>query len=783
MGSKAILENKSSLSNLISPVSPPTSACSSSDFSGFHLPPATTRIYPYSNFVGKNNTKFKQRRNRNGNNSSQHGLLSAFFWFALGTFISVLVIFIATQTLVLDLTSSSTKKHLCEQQPQGQEDNNLTDSASNGDKCFRVECLKAASRIMHRMDQTQQPCDDFYQFSCGRFIAHNEIPDDSFQRSTLQEMQESILVDIKKLIDQPGSANENIAIQKARQLYTSCMHNSFRTSHFTDYKHLPIYQVLNADGIGFWPILEGSNWNKSEYSLERLLAQLISHQVQSIFEIYVTPDDVDSSQYLLQFYKGEPAMEKAFFLNSTNPDYMKYFRSYKRLLLESILILSQGSPTVSSDVDAILDFETKFAKLSQDSRCHFDGFNLDSTEDETNGRITIAEMKAKVQNIDWRLLVQNTFDVLNIERNVTDEMYVYFHCTEFFPKLVALVNQTDSRTVTNYLVWRFVFRYMPFLGNKFLQIWSEFMKDVPDTNEEKLYLSRWKYCANIVNDGFGLTVAYLYVQENYKKSTEMKIKEMISYLKRAFEKIIVEQAWLDSRFKQDVIDKLQNMGSKIGIPSFILEEKALEHEYEGLDFNETYFLMNILKLRRYEVSKEIRKVNRPVDKDRDWLVQPMVANAFHNPTANEIVIPLGILRYPMFEENYPMYLNFANLGIVISHEITHGFDHQGRHYDRDGNFTSSWWPDEVISAFKTQAICFADQYAKFEMPMVNTNVDGNETLADNVCDNSALRVAFLAYQLWVQDHGVEPSLPGVNFTIPQIFYISYGQVSTQLICK
>lgn len=197
MGSKAILENKSSLSNLISPVSPPTSACSSSDFSGFHLPPATTRIYPYSNFVGKNNTKFKQRRNRNGNNSSQHGLLSAFFWFALGTFISVLVIFIATQTLVLDLTSSSTKKHLCEQQPQGQEDNNLTDSASNGDKCFRVECLKAASRIMHRMDQTQQPCDDFYQFSCGRFIAHNEIPDDSFQRSTLQEMQESILVDIK----------------------------------------------------------------------------------------------------------------------------------------------------------------------------------------------------------------------------------------------------------------------------------------------------------------------------------------------------------------------------------------------------------------------------------------------------------------------------------------------------------------------------------------------------------------------------------------------------------
>jgi len=200
-----------------------------------------------------------------------------------------------------------------------------------------------------------------------------------------------VLPIIAELIDRPGTTNENIAIQKARQLYTSCMHNSFRTSHFTDYKYLPIYSVLSSDGIGNWPILQGSSWNNSEYSVERLLGQLFAHQVQSIFEIYVTPDEMDPTQYLLQvstykhlfvdiypytflklivlckkkFYKGEPAMEKAFFLNSTNPDYMKYFRSYKRLLLESILILSQGRPTVSSDVEAILEFETQFAKV-----CH-----------------------------------------------------------------------------------------------------------------------------------------------------------------------------------------------------------------------------------------------------------------------------------------------------------------------------------------------------------------------------------------------------------------------------
>lgn len=101
----------------------------------------------------------------------------------------------------------------------------------------------------------------------------------------------------------------------------------------------------------------------------------------------------------------------------------------------------------------------------------------------------------------------------------------------------------------------------------------------------------------------------------------------------------------------------------------------------------------------------------------------------------------------------------------------------GRHYDKDGNFTTTWWPDDIVSAFKTQAICFADQYGKFEMPIVKQNVDGNETLADNVCDNAALRIAWLGYQLWMEDFGSEQKLPGVNFSISQVFYIAYSQVN------
>lgn len=199
-----MLESKSSLSKLISPVTPPTSACSSTDISGFHLPPVTTQIYPYTNFA-RNDINFRARMG--GKRVTQAGVLGAFFWFALGTFISVLLVFIATQTFEWEFSNKSSKGFVC--LPTGSRGGEslvtlgTTDPGlrvsqlEENELCITPECMKGAARIIHRMNQNVDPCDDFYQFSCGLFIAHNEIPDDSFQRSTLQEMQESILVDIK----------------------------------------------------------------------------------------------------------------------------------------------------------------------------------------------------------------------------------------------------------------------------------------------------------------------------------------------------------------------------------------------------------------------------------------------------------------------------------------------------------------------------------------------------------------------------------------------------------
>lgn len=204
MGTKSSLENKSSLSTLISPVSPPTSACSSSEFSGFHLPPAVTTIYPYSNFSGSN-TDYRTKKLKNST-CHHHGILGAFSWFALGTFVTVLAMYTAVQW---DLLQFSVNQAGASSFTDGDHEIILNNVEFGNDsikkntssflevKCMTPACLQAAARILHRIDPDQDPCEDFYLTSCGSFIAHNEIPDDSFQRSTLQEMQESILVDIK----------------------------------------------------------------------------------------------------------------------------------------------------------------------------------------------------------------------------------------------------------------------------------------------------------------------------------------------------------------------------------------------------------------------------------------------------------------------------------------------------------------------------------------------------------------------------------------------------------
>ncbi|XP_076315307.1 neprilysin-1-like isoform X4 [Tachypleus tridentatus] len=260
------------------------------------------------------------------------------------------------------------------------------------------------------------------------------------------------------------------------------------------------------------------------------------------------------------------------------------------------------------------------------------------------------------------------------------------------------------------------------------------------------------------------------------------IKELIVAVKLAFSQLIKSQSWLDNETTERCKKQLKGMREKIAYPSYILDPDQLSHDYKGLEIKPGDFLDNVLRMNRYEMKKELEKMTRTVDKEKDWYVQPLMVNAFYQSSGNDVIFPVGILRPPLFVPGRPQYLNYGSLGIVIGHELAHSFDTSGRKLDLSGNSTQ-WWSEDVKEILQEKVACFVDQYSKFPLKEVDQNVDGNHTLQENICDHSAVQQAYLAYLNYVAKHGQEAGLPGVKYTNQQIFFIQFAQVWCEVLNK
>ncbi|GIY46845.1 neprilysin-4 [Caerostris extrusa] len=398
--------------------------------------------------------------------------------------------------------------------------------------------------------------------------------------------------------------------------------------------------------------------------------------------------------------------------------------------------------------------EVHSQKISQEDP--FDSLNeTNPTEDEfVFNRVNISMLEEMIPEIKWGTLLGYIFDYSGLSSEKMD-LNIVLHCEKYLRHLVVLINKTSPRTIANYLTWRFVAKYLPYLDIHFRRLYYDFRREVPNLGEERTFFARWKECVNLVNDGFGMALASLYVKEEFGEKLENEIKALLNSLKQAFVGGIKQQNWLDADTKVLCEEKVLAMGTKLGYPRYILDPVQLDTDYSGLDISDEHFLDNILKMNRYEVIKELTKMTRTVDKERDWFVQPLVVNAFYEATGNAVIFPVGILRTPIFNLDRPKYLNYGMLGVVIGHEITHGFDNSVR---QGGNLTQ-WWNDDIIEKFKEQAACFVEQYSQLPIDIVGQNVNGNQTLDDNICDNSGLKQAYRAYRNYVSKHGEEPGLP------------------------
>jgi len=267
----------------------------------------------------------------------------------------------------------------------------------------------------------------------------------------------------------------------------------------------------------------------------------------------------------------------------------------------------------------------------------------------------------------------------------------------------------------------------------------------------------------------GMTLGRLYVDANFDESTKTTVKDMTSRLRKAFIDNLKSADWMDYRTKQSAKQKALAIKEDVGYPPYIKVDSKLDEHYSMLNASNYYF-ENSVAMNGMIVQKSFEVLRHSVNKDL-WAESPAEVNGYYSPQQNRIVFLAGILQSPFYTKGYPKYLNYGSLAMVIGHEITHGFDSTGRIFDKYGN-VKDWWSLSSTLNFLRRTKCLVNQYNNYQV--FGENLNGKQTLNENIADNGGIKLAYDAYQSWVKDNGEEGHLPGLDFSLDQLFFIGFA---------
>ncbi|CAF3338801.1 unnamed protein product [Rotaria socialis] len=627
----------------------------------------------------------------------------------LGTLVGIFFASTAVLAVILGLKSKAAQKNV---------DNEL---------CVTPYCVKAANYLIESLDETVEPCEDFYHFVCGTWIKNSRIPDDADSINTFSTLRTQLDYNVVDILTPPPSNDtaEPTALDNARILYNSCVNEQNIEDEGTD----TILSIVNNE-LGGWPILEGSSWDNSTFNLFDLLLKLRKYNNDIIFGIGTSVDEKNSQQYDLVIGQSDIGLgQRQYYSNES-----KITVAYREFIRDLAKELSDNTSMVDTDVNDIFAFEKEIAK-------HY------WTTEERRGRPN-ATIRTTVGSLTD--LLKTSFDFSTYLRSA----YAW-----------SGVTLDDSDVVTMHRVDNMPKRFRSIKEN-FQHIFRGTTSDV----------SRKIICGNFVNGNMGFAVSALYIKKYFDDNARIQSSEMIGNIRKSFSDMIEKSSWMDEASRKKAIEKAEAIDEKIGYPDYLAGDNMtqLETQYADYKFTSSY-INNVLKLIQIKAKEEFQILRKTVDRKAWGFTAPTVVNAFYAPSKNQITFPAGILQMPFFDRDAPKYLNYGGIGVVVGHEITHGFDNSGRQFDKDGN-RIPWWTKETVQEFNERKTCIVDQYSNFTVPNINMKANGNQTQGEDIADNGGLRESFFAYQKWAQANpNADKKLPGLSkYTPEQMFFINYA---------
>ncbi|KAK9881775.1 hypothetical protein WA026_017293 [Henosepilachna vigintioctopunctata] len=624
-------------------------------------------------------------------------------------------------------------------------------SSSKRQVCLTEECVRTAASLLSAMDHSVDPCKNFFQYACGTWNKKHLIPEDRSSISTFEVMADQLQLILKEVLEKPINLEDNDATRKAKIFYSSC---------------IDIYQIRKSGdallrkvlrSLGGWPVAS-HNWIPPESGLEVLLGKIRGIYNEAILiEQWVGPDDKNSSANIIQIDQLQLALpSRDYYLKPVSRGDLDAYHTY---MTNIAVVLGSNQSTAADELRDVLDLEIALANASLPEADRHD-------TSEIYKKLKVGELQLLVPQIDW-LKYLNSF----LGTTITSEEPIVVYGLSYFVELGKILENTNTRTIHNYIFWRFVMSLSSHMIGDYQKERVEFRKILQGVQSER---HRWSQCVDWTNKKLGLAVGALFVRDNFNHESKETALVMIHTIREAFNELLSHNDWMDDETRAVAKEKANAMNERIGYPKIITNKMKLIEEYASLNITKHNFMQNILNVLKFDADQNLSKLRQPVDKDK-WSTEPAVVNAFYNPNKNDIVFPAGILQPLFYSQHFPKSLNYGGIGVVIGHEITHGFDDKGRQFDKDGNMMQ-WWNNATIKAFRERTQCIIDQYSRYKIDEIGLYIDGRMTQGENIADNGGLKQSFRAYRKWVSQHGEEPDLPGMNLTHNQLFFLNYAQI-------